>query len=187
MQQQSQSWIIVQVFNSVSLSCWETLRAHLHTQHSTIPIEREKRIPHKPLIQENLARKRVCLCIFLFQEIAKWSFCFLISATILILILMVTVMVMMMGLASTIQWNGDHHLGWIPITTHTRSSIYNKEFIAECMAEDAEGFEMNTKINKRILAINKHIESWIVCQTCRHGLSLLSLTGFDWIYWFSSF
>jgi len=86
-----------------------------------------------------------------FQEMAKWSSCFSISATILISIAM--------GLASTVQGSGDHHLRWIPTTTTTRSSICNKGSIAEYMAEDGKEFEMNTKINRRILATNKYIES----------------------------
>ncbi|KAJ6907214.1 rapid alkalinization factor precursor [Populus alba x Populus x berolinensis] len=82
---------------------------------------------------------------------AKWSSCFLISATILILIAL--------GLSFTIQGSGDHHLGWIPITTTTRSSICNKESIIECMAKDENELEMDTKINKYILAANKQLES----------------------------
>ncbi|KAJ6954362.1 hypothetical protein NC652_005946 [Populus alba x Populus x berolinensis] len=49
-----------------------------------------------------------------------------------------------MGLASTVQGSGDHHLGWIPTT---RSSICNKGSIAKCMAENGKEFEMNTKID----------------------------------------
>ncbi|KAJ6954366.1 hypothetical protein NC652_005949 [Populus alba x Populus x berolinensis] len=63
---------------------------------------------------------------------------------------------MAMGLASTVQGSGDHHLGWIPTT---RSSICNKGSIAKCMAENGKEFEMNTKIDGCILAINKHTES----------------------------
>ncbi|KAJ6305925.1 hypothetical protein OIU78_021289 [Salix suchowensis] len=62
---------------------------------------------------------------------ARWSSCFLISATILILTVV--------GLSSTVQGSGDHHLGWIPTTTTTRPSICNKGSIAECMAEDGRG------------------------------------------------
>ncbi|KAL9356066.1 hypothetical protein Peur_049319 [Populus x canadensis] len=76
---------------------------------------------------------------------ARWSSWFLISATIWIL--------MAMGLSSTVQGSGDHHLGWIPAT---RSSIC-KGSIAECMAEDGEEFEMDTEINRRILATTKYV------------------------------
>ena len=76
---------------------------------------------------------------------AKRSSWFLISATILIL--------MAMGLSSTVQGSGDHHLGWIPAT---RSSVC-KGSIAECMAEDGEEFEMDTEINRRILATTKYV------------------------------
>jgi hypothetical protein len=47
------------------------------------------------------------------------------------------------------------------------------------MAEDGKEFEMNTKINRCILATNKYIESWRVCQTRRLGPSWPSLTEFD--------
>ncbi|KAF9681564.1 hypothetical protein SADUNF_Sadunf05G0014800 [Salix dunnii] len=80
---------------------------------------------------------------------ARWSSCFLISATILILTVV--------SLLSNVQGSGDHHLGWIPTTTTTRSSICNKGSIAECMAEDGEEFEMDTEINRRILATSKYI------------------------------
>ncbi|KAG6748804.1 hypothetical protein POTOM_048738 [Populus tomentosa] len=61
--------------------------------------------------------------------------------------------------ASTVQGSRDHHLGWIPTTTTTGSSIYNKGSIAEYMAEDGDEFEMNTKINGCIQATNKYTES----------------------------
>ncbi|KAJ6878883.1 hypothetical protein NC652_032426 [Populus alba x Populus x berolinensis] len=53
----------------------------------------------------------------------------------------------------------DHRLRRIHTTTTTISSICNKGSIAKCMAEDGEEIEMNTKINGRILATNKHTES----------------------------
>ncbi|KAF9669924.1 hypothetical protein SADUNF_Sadunf13G0015300 [Salix dunnii] len=82
---------------------------------------------------------------------ARFSFCFLISATVLIL--------MVMGLPYAVQGNGDHHhLGWIPTATTTRSSICDKGSIAECMAEeDGEEFGMDTEINRRILATTKYV------------------------------
>ncbi|CAK7340649.1 unnamed protein product [Dovyalis caffra] len=80
---------------------------------------------------------------------AKLSSCFLISATILILVAM--------GLSSTVQGSVDHHLGWIPAAATARSSICNKGSIAECMAEDGEEFEMDTEINRRILATTKYV------------------------------
>jgi len=46
------------------------------------------------------------------------------------------------------------------------------------MAEDGEEFEMNTKINGRILATNKYTEIWRVCQTRRLSPSWPSLTEF---------
>ncbi|KAL3612048.1 hypothetical protein D5086_003068 [Populus alba] len=58
------------------------------------------------------------------------------------------------------KWGtGDHHLGWIPTTTTTGSSIYNKGSITEYMADDGDEFEMNTKINGCIPATNKYTES----------------------------
>ncbi|KAJ6974273.1 rapid alkalinization factor [Populus alba] len=83
---------------------------------------------------------------------ARLSSFFLISATVLIL--------MVMGLPSTVQGNGDHHhhLGWIPTTTTTRSSICDKGSLAECMAEeDGEEFGMDTEINRRILATSRYV------------------------------
>ncbi|KAJ6683055.1 PROTEIN RALF-LIKE 33 [Salix koriyanagi] len=87
---------------------------------------------------------------------ARWSSFFLISATILILTVV--------GLSSTVQGSGDHHLGWIPTTTTTRSSICNKGSIAECMAEDGEEFEMDTEINRRILATSKIHQLWCASE-----------------------
>lgn len=84
---------------------------------------------------------------------ARLSFFFLISATVLIL--------MVMGWPSTVQGNGDHHhhhLGWIPTTATTRSSICDKGSLAECMAEeDGEEFGMDTEINRRILATSRYV------------------------------
>jgi hypothetical protein len=49
-------------------------------------------------------------------------------------------------------WGG--FLPLLPLDHQSATRIY----IAECMAEDGEEFEMNTKINGRILATNKYTE-----------------------------
>ncbi|KAJ6900184.1 hypothetical protein NC652_026341 [Populus alba x Populus x berolinensis] len=109
-------------------------------------MEREKK-PTETINSRKPSKKESLFVYISFQEMAKWSSCFLVSGTVLIL--------MAMGLASTVQGSGE--LGITFCTT--RSSTYNKGSITEYMADDGDEFEMNTEINGCIPATNKYTES----------------------------
>ncbi|KAF8401491.1 hypothetical protein HHK36_012431 [Tetracentron sinense] len=66
----------------------------------------------------------------------------------LVVILMISVLVIS---SSTVDANGAHQLGWIP----TRSSCQGS--IADCLAGNGNEFDMDSEINRRILATSQYI------------------------------